>query len=394
MEILALVPLRGGSKSIPHKNIKEIAGKPLCAWALEAAVNAQIFDRIVVSTDSEEISAVVRSLNLGVEILPRPSFLATDETPTEAVMLHAAEHYRFDVLTTIQATSPLVTAKDFSMAWQQFQREGLNSLLTGVRVKRFFWTEEGPLNYDPQKRPRRQEFKGVFVENGAFYMTERKILEQYRCRLGGKIGIYEMPADTIVEIDEPRDWETVETLLRAKAAINISEILKDVRLLAFDCDGVLTDGGMYYGENGEELKKFNTRDGQGLELIRSLGIKSALITRENSEAARKRAEKLKIDELFLAVLDKEKPLRILLDKYRLQPGQIAYIGDDIGDIPAMEMAGISFAVADAVDLVKRKARFVLNKKGGEGAVREVCDYIIRGIARPPDHSRDSMPADL
>lgn len=212
--MIALVPLRGGSKSIPGKNIKLLAGKPLCAWALEAAHEAGIFRRIVVSTDSEEIATVVTSLGLPVEVIMRPAELATDTASTESVMLHLAENMEFETLVTIQATSPLVLSKDFLNAWEQFRRDDLDSLLTGVLVKHFFWTREGiPLNYDPQHRPRRQDFEGSIMENGAFYFTRRDILLTTGCRLGGKIGVYEMDDDTAVEIDEPSDWQVVERLL-------------------------------------------------------------------------------------------------------------------------------------------------------------------------------------
>ena len=157
--MIALVPLRGGSKSIPGKNIKLIAGKPLCAWSLEAANESGIFRRIIVSTDSEEIATVVNSLGLPVEVIMRPVELATDVASTESVMLHIVEMIEFETIVTIQATTPLVLSEDFLKAWCQFQRDGLDSLLTGVCVKHFFWTKEGiPLNYDPLSRPRRQDW--------------------------------------------------------------------------------------------------------------------------------------------------------------------------------------------------------------------------------------------
>jgi len=134
---------------------------------------------------------------------------------------------------------------------------------------------------------------------------------------------------------------------------------------------------MYYSESGDELKKFNTRDGQGLELIREKGIITAMITGENSEAARRRAEKLKIDEVYIGVKDKAKPMQELLEKYKLTPEQVAYIGDDVGDIPAFKFAGITIAVNDAT--IKDKALFVLASNGGEGAVREVCEAILSAI---------------
>ncbi len=375
---LALVPLRGGSKSIPKKNIKEIAGKSLCAWVLEAACEAKVFDKVVVSTDSEEIAGVVSTLGLDVEILQRPEHLATDEASTEEVMLHAMEHYECDTLTTIQATSPLVTAEDFVKAFEKFNSDDLDSLLTATKVKRFFWNPDGtPINYEPANRPRRQDFQGVYMENGSFYIAKRKILEKFKCRLGGKIGIYEMAPETATEIDDPEDWAVVESLLKKRNEKEILEKLKKVKLLAFDCDGVLTDGGMYYSESGDELKKFNTRDGQGLELIREKGIITAMITGENSEAARRRAEKLKIDEVYIGIKDKAKPMQELLKKYDLSTEQVAYIGDDNGDIPAFNFAGITIAVNDAI--IKEKALFVLASDGGKGAVREVCEAIFSAI---------------
>lgn len=215
MTTLALIPLRGGSKSIPKKNIKEIAGKPLCAWVLEAASQAAHIDAVYVSTESAEIEAVVHSLNLNVKVIQRPNELATDEASTESVMLHFMDKVAFNNLVTIQATSPLLLSEHLDDALQQFQLKNLDSMLSAVRTKRFFWNDNGTaFNYDPLNRPRRQEFAGTLMENGAFYITRRSILEHYKCRLGGKIGIYEMPEKSEVEIDELSDWDIVSRLLQ------------------------------------------------------------------------------------------------------------------------------------------------------------------------------------
>lgn len=212
---VALIPLRGGSKSIPKKNIKLIAGKPLCAWVLESAVTCNLIDDVYVSTDSEEIAQVVDDLNLGVKLIIRPPELATDSASTESVMLHFAENIDFDVLTTIQATSPQLTSLHLDNAIKQFTNEKLDSMLSAVRTKRFFWNDNGtPINYEPKKRPRRQDFNGTLMENGAFYLTKRNILEKYKCRLGGKIGVFEMPEETMLEIDEPSDWDAISKLLK------------------------------------------------------------------------------------------------------------------------------------------------------------------------------------
>lgn len=212
--IVALIPLRGGSKSIKKKNIKTIASKPLCAWVLEAACACTVIDEVYVSTDSQEIIEVVGSLGLPINIVNRPEYLATDVASTEDVMLHFAEQIQFEHLVTIQATSPLLTSLDLEGGVSQYQKDNSDSLLSAVRFKHFFWTDDAkPINYDPQYRPRRQDFDGTLMENGAFYITSKDILSKNKCRLGGAIGIYEMSAETAVEIDEPEDWIVVEKSL-------------------------------------------------------------------------------------------------------------------------------------------------------------------------------------
>jgi len=138
-------------------------------------------------------------------VIARPKNLATDVSTTEHVILHFMSLVDFDIVATIQATSPLVSSTDLNLAMEQFLREGSDSLLTGVPVRRFFWSIDGrPLNYDPFHRPFTQNFQGSIMENGAFYLTRRHILETYRNRLGGKVGIFRMAEETAVEYRRPR----------------------------------------------------------------------------------------------------------------------------------------------------------------------------------------------
>ncbi|MDT8281403.1 MAG: HAD hydrolase family protein [Gammaproteobacteria bacterium] len=373
---VALVPLRGGSKSIPDKNIRLIAGKPLCAWVLQAACLSGIFDKVIVSTDSAKIADVVQSLGLPVEVLHRPAELATDEASTEAVMLHAAQVLEFDVLATIQATSPLVQPEDFQKAYDMFQSSGYDSLLTAVRSKRFFWNDDGTaLNYRPQHRPRRQDFAGSLMENGAFYFTKRSILEQTNCRLGGSTGIYEMAAESAVEIDEPDDWRIVERTLLDRSRQTLHEILKNISLLVVDVDGTLTDAGMYWSAEGDQLKKFNTRDAKGLELVRKTGVEVAIITSENSPIVTARASKLGIQHCFIGVEKKQPYLEALACKLSIELTEVAYIGDDINDLDCLKIAGFSACPADAVEAVTTTVQYVSKHAGGMGAVRDICELI-------------------
>lgn len=376
--VVALVPLRGGSKSIPGKNIKEIAGKPLCAWVLGAACEAIGAENVFVSTDSREIAAVVNSVQPGITIIERPAELASDNSTTESVMLHFADLVEFGTLITLQATSPLTTSDDIKKALDLFNARKYDSLLTGVRTKRFFWTDEGKaVNYDPSKRPLRQNFGGWIMENGAFYITKDEILQRVQCRLGGNIGIYEMAAETAVEIDEPEDWVEVERLLNKRKISSANRLIKDIRLLAIDVDGTLTDGGMYYSAQGEELKKFNTRDGQGLELVRGAGIDVAIITKENSPIARARAEKLKVDKCHIGITDKLRCLTDLCNDMKIGLANVVYIGDDVSDLDCMKAAGFAACPANAVETIRDISHYICKHPGGAGAVREVCELLIQ-----------------
>jgi 3-deoxy-D-manno-octulosonate 8-phosphate phosphatase (KDO 8-P phosphatase) len=157
-----------------------------------------------------------------------------------------------------------------------------------------------------------------------------------------------------------------------------------VRLLAMDVDGVLTDAGMYYGENGEEFKKFNTRDGMGVALVREAGLKTAIITRENTPIVTRRAAKLKIDEVHIGILDKLTVLREIVERLGLSLDEVAYIGDDVNDYEVMCHVGLAVAVNDATRLPRSAAHYITEKKGGEGAVRELCELILEAQLPDPD----------
>ena len=157
----------------------------------------------------------------------------------------------------------------------------------------------------------------------------------------------------------------------------ISQKTLSIKLLLTDCDGVLTDAGVYYGESGEELKKFNIRDGMAVERMRKLAnIDTGIITGELSPSVKKRAEKLKITELHLGAKDKPAVLKEILNRLGLQASEVAYIGDDVNDLGIMELVGFTAAPADALSFVKEKADYICSAKGGEGAFREFAELLI------------------
>ena len=157
---------------------------------------------------------------------------------------------------------------------------------------------------------------------------------------------------------------------------NPKKVLRELKLFATDVDGVLTDAGMYYGESGEELKKFHTRDGMGMKLLQAEGVVTAIITMENTKIVERRGIKLGIPEIFQGAKDKVAVLLNLSEKYGIPFEQMAYIGDDVNDVEALKAVGYAAAPADCVDQVRQVVHYVCKKKGGEGAVREVIDRIL------------------
>ncbi len=152
----------------------------------------------------------------------------------------------------------------------------------------------------------------------------------------------------------------------------------NVKLLLTDNDGVLTDTGVYYSSKGEEMKRFSIRDGMGVErLYQILNIKTGIITGELSGSVKKRAEKLKINELYLGVKNKPEMIEKILHKNGLKTKNIAYIGDDMNDFEAIKLAGFSGCPGDAIPEIKKIVDYVCQNKGGNGAFREFAELIIK-----------------
>lgn len=382
METIAFIPVRGGSKSIPLKNIKLFCGKPLVCWNIEALENCPLIDKIIVATDSDKIEEVVLKQSYNkTKIYRRSAESACDTASTESVMLEYINYTHLpqdDIFILVQATSPLTETQHFTEALQIYQKGQYDSILTCVRNYRFFWNEDGTSkNYDYMNRPRRQNFKGELMENGAFYINTVENILKSGNRLSGKIGIYEMPEYTATEIDEPDDWIILENLMR-KHILSKYTSHPQIKLFLSDVDGTLTDGGMYYSENGDELKKFNTRDGMGFQLLKEAGIKTGIITSENTQIVENRAKKLKIDFLIQGKKHGGKlaATKDICQQLGISLKEVAYIGDDINCKELLESVGLSACPADACETIKAiNGIMIMKKDGGCGCVREFIQNI-------------------
>ncbi len=384
MKTVAFVPVRGGSKSIPLKNIKLFCGKPLVYWSVSALQHTAAIDEIIVATDSKQIEQVVTSFHFSkVKIYHRSSENACDTASTESVMLEYIQYAQLDdndIFVLVQATSPLTETIHIQEALELYVSRKYDSILTCVRSYRFFWNEDGTSrNYDYKNRPRRQNFTGELMENGALYINSVRNIISFRNRLSGKIGLYVMPEYTATEIDEPDDWIILEHLMQRHILSRSANGKKKIKLFLSDVDGVLTDGGMYYSEEGDELKKFNTRDGMAFRLLHEKGIKTGIITSENTQIVESRARKLKVDYLYQSKCKGGKLLaaKEICEQEGITLNEVAYIGDDINCYELLCNVGMAACPLNAMEQVKNIPSVnVLMNKGGDGVVREFAEMIL------------------
>ena len=378
MSIIAFIPARGGSKSILQKNIKVFCGKPLIFWNLQELQNSEV-DEIIVATDSDEIKSIVNAFNFSkVKVYDRSKKNSQDISSTESVMLeyiNSSSISNEDTFMLVQATSPFTQSVHFNEGLELFIEH--DSILTCCESKRFSWRKGKALNYDIYNRPRRQEHKGTLIENGAFYISSVADIKSTKNRISGDIGIYEMPEYTYTEIDEPEDWTVAESLMKRFVLKNEELNFSNIKLFLSDVDGVLTDAGMYYTEQGDEFKKFCTYDGMGFQLLQKTGVKVGILTTEDRELNRRRAKKLGLDFDFHGAKDKLQIVKDLCVKENITLAQVAYIGDDVNCFGLLSHVGIAACPNNSVDKIKAIPNIMqLKKNGGDGVVREFVELFL------------------
>lgn len=380
MKKTAIIPLRKNSKGIPGKNKKKMLGRPLFSWVLTEAIFSEL-DEVYVFTDDQDIIDYIKREYFWtpkVKTLLRNDNNASDTASTESAMLEFSAIVKndFDLLCLLQATSPMTKAQDINATLNEILINKKESALTVVNTHRFTWNSDGTSNnYDIFNRPRRQDFDGLLIENGAVYVTTKEAFLTSKNRISGSIGLVKMSEESLVEIDSLSDWDIIEKLLGDRQ--KKQKVHQRIDYLVLDVDGVFTDGCVYYDSNGEMAKKFDMRDGMGLEILRQNNVEVVVMTSENSELVAQRMKKLQIKHTFLGIKDKFSFLTHFLSERNSSFGAVSYVGDDVNDLTNICSVGWSFAPADATDIVKANADYVLTHQSGAGAIRETCEILLK-----------------
>jgi len=380
---VAIIPARGGSERVPRKNAAMLAGMPLLSISIRHALRSRSIDAVYVSTEDDTLAKL--ALESGAEVIRRPMDLAGGQVSSEAVLEHSLQWLREqgqdpELVVLLQCTSPVRGDGDIDGAIETLLAASADSLLSVTPNPCFLWNlaEDGqptPLNYDPERRPRSQERRGQYQENGSIYVFRPWVLDKLRSRLGGRIALYPMDFWSSFEIDTPEDLELCRWILRT-ARSSARPPLPDVpRLLVLDFDGVLTDDRVALDEHGNEAVVCSRSDGMGIALVRARGVRVVVVSSEVNPVVSMRCRKLEI-ACFQGVRDKRAKVEAILSDERLCAADLIYVGNDVNDLDCIELAGCGIAVADAHPVILDAADWVLARRGGRGAVRELCDLIL------------------
>jgi len=222
MEILSIIPARGGSKGITMKNLTSLKKKPLLYYTVSASLNSKFITRTIVSTDSNKID--VKARKMGAEVIKRPKKISNDKAAIEPAMLHVLkklkekENYEPTLIVLLQNTSPLRNSNHIDGAINLLKKKKYDSVFSGFRSHHYLWKTKGqnvfPVNYDPMKRLNRQQMTTEFIENGAIYITKNQNFKKTCCRISGKIGLYLMPEELSIQIDSKTDLTIAEHIMK------------------------------------------------------------------------------------------------------------------------------------------------------------------------------------
>ncbi|OGO10296.1 MAG: hypothetical protein A2Z66_08545 [Chloroflexi bacterium RBG_13_66_10] len=397
-DVLALVPARGGSKSIPRKNVMSFAGHPLLTYSIAAGLKARAVGRVIVSTDDAEISSVAREYGAEVPFL-RPASLALDDTPDLPVFEHALawleshEGYRPEIVVQLRPTSPVRPPDCVDRAVETLlahpEADSVRGVVPSGQNPYKMWRIEAdggmkPLLQDgfdePYNMPR-QSLPPTFWQTGHVDAIRTSTILEKGSMTGDVILPLILDPRYTVDIDNPRDLERAEWLMASRELEVVRPgpgprpLPEHVELLVLDFDGVLTDNRVWLDADGAEWVAAHRGDGWGIARLLESGVQVVVLSTETNPVVAARCRKLGIPAIQ-GVREKGPALLDLLRERGVAHDRVVYVGNDVNDLPCFPLAGCAVTVADGHPKALQEADLVLRARGGRGAVRELCDILL------------------
>ncbi|KJF71935.1 acylneuraminate cytidylyltransferase [Agrobacterium arsenijevicii] len=383
MRIIAVIPARGGSVGLPGKNLRPFNNVPLVGRTILTAKASRYISEVYVSSDSDEILDVARKF--GALPIKRPAGISDSTASSEAALTHALmtldreNTISPEVLVFLQCTSPFTTSEDIDKVLAPVIDGGADSAFSAIEDHGFIWQFDSTgfakgITHDHTKpRQRRQDMTPRFRENGAVYVMKTSSFLASGTRFCGNTTFVPVNGPHI-EIDTEKDWEIAEVYATLHDRINMQRV-GSIKALVTDFDGVHTDDSVFVDQDGTESVRCSRSDGMGLELLRNAGLRLLILSREQNAVVKARANKLRMEAMY-HIHDKLPALGKWRLENALEWSEIAYIGNDINDVECMKACGSSFAPSDAHQSAKEVAHMVLSRPGGNGALRELSDYLL------------------
>ncbi|XP_061524754.1 N-acylneuraminate cytidylyltransferase A [Phycodurus eques] len=394
--VAALVLARGGSKGIPLKNIKMLAGVPLIGWVLRAALDSDMFDSVWVSTDHDKIEQVARAW--GAEVHRRSPEVSRDSSSSlETIQEFLRLNPQVDILCHIQATSPCLHPFHIKEALELITVQGFDSVFSVVRRHHFRWQEvkkgsgdlTRALNLDTANRPRRQDWDGELCENGSFYFSTKELINEQGVLQGAKVSYYEMLPEYSVDIDVDIDWPVAEqrVLRYGYFGRGTPEV---VRLMFCNVSGCLTDGKIYLSAAAEEMISISGRDVAGIRLLQKEDVEVVLLTTAEDPVERTLADRLAERtgcQVMRVGAEPVDDLASVLESRKLVWKDVAYMGSDVPDVDCLILAGLSAVPANAPVVAINACKYTCHGVGGNGVVREFAEHILLQKAKAKSQMR-------
>lgn len=359
-----------------------VGGTPLVARAVDACLRSGALDRLVVSTDDDEIAQVAASA--GAEVVIRPSELAQDDSTSEEVLVHAMRECGFSpergVLLLVQCTSPFIRPEQLVQAVELVARGEADSVFSACSDHAFLWTDGvaglESVNHESERRPRRQDLEPTWRETGGFYAMNCAGFETARHRFFGRKAIVEVERRFAIDIDEEADLQLAEALAPGWLVSTAHwPTRSDLDVLVTDFDGVHTDDRVWVDQDGREAVVVNRRDGLAVRRLQSEGLRVVVLSTESNPVVGARAQKLSM-ECLSGSNDKARDLVKWADTHGFALNRIAFVGNDLNDLGVMSLVGWPIAVADSCAEVLASARLVTESRGGSGVLREISDRLL------------------